>query len=186
MTDEELAGRLATGDQSAADELFRRHKTLVENVIYRVSKGVGPSDELVQETFTKAFLKVQQFNPDLGEFKAWLGTIARNVTLTYLRNHPAKDRDAESVNVETLVDDTDLGTAAVGSLRKLASVLKKEIEKLKSPDREILQKRIIDQKPFDLIARAVQLPVNTVKTIYYRQSKAIQKRLLPLRRPSAD
>ena len=44
------------------------------------------ADDILQETFIKAFSKIHQFDPDKGHFKAWLKRIAINTALRSLRS----------------------------------------------------------------------------------------------------
>ena len=41
----------------------------------------------------------------------------------------------------------------------------------------ILTRRILESKPFDQIAKSLNQPVDTVKTIYYRCTETIRKKL---------
>ena len=55
------------------------------------------------------------------------------------------------------------------------------IHKLPEPARTILVKRILESKPFDQIAKLLKQPVDTVKTIYYRNTESLRKKLgIPL------
>jgi len=177
MTDEELISKLVGGDRSAADELFTRHKTFVQNVVYSVSKGRCPSDEILQETFTKAFLKANLFDPTQGEFKAWLGVIARNNTLTFVRRLAKQIESDEKVDLRKVVDETSLEQPAAVPPKDLVSKLRKELDRLKSPAREIMEMRLLETRQFDQIARRLDMNVNSVKTIFYRHSKLIQGKL---------
>ena len=181
MTDHELIAKLVVGDGSAADALYTKHKEFVVNVIYSISKGRAPSEELLQDTFTKAFLKAKQYDASLGEFRSWLGAIARNVTLSYLRRHPTNAPAKEAVDFTKIVDHAGLEQLVEMPAKELATQLRNALERLESPTREILHMRLVDQKPFDQIAKVLRMPTNTVKTIFYRRSRALLKKLDLLR-----
>jgi RNA polymerase sigma-70 factor, ECF subfamily len=177
MTDQELIARLVSGDKTAADALYSRHRTFVENVINSICRGRGSPEELVQDTFTKAFLHAAQFDPAKGEFPAWLFTIARNVTSSSLRTDRTTAKSEGNFDFTAVMDETDRLQASAPLAKDLAAALITEIDKLKAPDREIMTQRLLHRKPFDQIAKLLKKPVDTIKSIFYRQTKLLKAKL---------
>ena len=181
VTDEQLVQRLKKGDRTAGDAIVGRHNRLVARAVYEVVKDLAAVEDLIQEIFMKAFRKIDLYDPAQGKFTVWLTTVARNEAINHLR------RMKRSRHVS--LDDTapEGGFAPIDRPSQQAS--KKEtwgrvieaIHALPEPARTILVKRILESKPFDQIAKLLKQPVDTVKTIYYRNTESLRKRLgIPL------
>ena len=80
----ELLQGSAAGNKEAFCAVVRRYQSLVCAVTYSATGNVSASEELAQETFIRAWRNLGQLN-DLGKFRVWLCTIARNLTHTWLR-----------------------------------------------------------------------------------------------------
>lgn len=83
-TDRELVLAFQAGDETAFDELYRRHRERVTRVCYRYMNNRPDAEEASQEAFLKAFQALPRFN---GQFQvgAWLARIATNVCVDNLR-----------------------------------------------------------------------------------------------------
>src|SRR5262245_53857998 len=77
-TDADLIARWQSGDESAATELVLRHGTPLARFL-AASGGQQPDlDDLVQETFLRAFRSIAGFRGQC-QFRTWLLTIGSNV-----------------------------------------------------------------------------------------------------------
>src|SRR3954469_13978210 len=77
--DLELITRWKSGDERAATELVERHATALAR--FAVSSGErNEVDELVQDTFVRAFNSIDGFRGD-SSFRTWLFTIERRLLL---------------------------------------------------------------------------------------------------------
>lgn len=72
------------GSKDAFGAVVRRYQALVCALTYSATGDIGTSEELAQETFIRAWRNLSQLE-DLGKFRAWLCTIARNLASTSLR-----------------------------------------------------------------------------------------------------
>src|SRR6476659_10983950 len=77
--DQELIARWQAGDERAATELVERHASALAR--FAVSSGERSEvDELVQDTFVRAFNSLDGFRGD-SSFRTWLFTIERRLLL---------------------------------------------------------------------------------------------------------
>jgi RNA polymerase sigma-70 factor (ECF subfamily) len=84
--DAELAARARDGDEPAFEELFLRHRRRVSLIAARFFRERQQIEEVVQESFAKAFFALGEFtNLREASFSAWLARIAFNACYDELR-----------------------------------------------------------------------------------------------------
>ena len=177
LTDNQVIDLLKQGNRKAGDAIVQRHNRLVARAVYEVVKDLTAVEDLIQEIFMKAFRKIHLYNPEMGKFTVWLTTVARHEAINHLRRRKR--------NRHVSLDDTAPEGGFSPIERPSQQISKKEtwgkvleaIHALPEPNRTILTKRILESKPFDQIAKVLKQPVDTVKTIYYRSTEQIRKRL---------
>ncbi|MEW6638516.1 MAG: sigma-70 family RNA polymerase sigma factor [Actinomycetota bacterium] len=84
LGDEELVARALEGDTRSYEELVRRYERLVARVLYPYARREISVEDLVQETFLRAYDRLETYNPDY-RFKTWLLAIANNLGVDTLR-----------------------------------------------------------------------------------------------------
>lgn len=96
LEDNDLVSRTLAGDLRSYEELVRRYERLVGRILYPYARRETSVEDLVQETFLKAYDRLETFNPDY-KFKTWLLTIANNLGVDTLRRR----REVVEFNPET-------------------------------------------------------------------------------------
>ena len=77
-------------DRESFAELVRRHQPGVSRFVARYLRSKEDGDEVVQETFLRAWAQIGKFRPD-SNFAAWILTIARFLCMARLKDakrHP--------------------------------------------------------------------------------------------------
>ena len=96
LEDNELVARTLSGDARSYEELVRRYERLVGRVLYPYARREISVEDLVQETFLRAYDRLETFNPAY-RFKTWLLAIANNLGVDTLRRR----REVVEFNPET-------------------------------------------------------------------------------------
>jgi len=96
LEDNDLVLRTLDGDVRSYEELVRRYERLVGRVLYPYARREISVEDLVQETFLRAYDRLETFNPDY-RFKTWLLAIANNLGVDTLRRR----REIVEFNPET-------------------------------------------------------------------------------------
>jgi RNA polymerase sigma-70 factor (ECF subfamily) len=93
--DAELAALARSGDEAAFEELFRRHRRRVALIAARFFRTREQIEEVVQESFAKAFFALSEFGGGReASFAAWLARIAFNVSYDELRRQKRRPEGA--------------------------------------------------------------------------------------------
>lgn len=166
MTDEELALAYMHGNNRAFDELLSRSQDKIFNYIMYVVKDEDLANDLFQETYLKVITKMQNGRyTDTGKFFWWLTRVAHNVIIDYYRaqksSHiiePTKDNDLSNLSHNSVMDsnrESELANAQV--LRDV----KKLMEALPEPQREVVFMRYFQELSFKEIAEMTGVSINT-------------------------
>jgi RNA polymerase sigma-70 factor (ECF subfamily) len=85
-SDLELVNQARGGDEAAFEELFNRHKRRVSLIASRFFRQREQIEEVLQESFTKAYFALPDFsNIQDNSFASWLARIAFNACYDELR-----------------------------------------------------------------------------------------------------
>ncbi len=95
LSDNDLVERARSGDVRSYEELVKRYERLVGRVIYPYAGREVAVEDLSQETFLRAYDRLDTFNPEY-RFKTWLLAIANNLGIDTLRRR----RDVVEFNPE--------------------------------------------------------------------------------------
>ena len=166
LTDEQLALLYVEGDNSAFDELLNRTQEKLFTYIMFVVRDHDIADDIFQETFVKVITKLQHGQyTDSGKFMFWLTRIAHNVMMDWYRQQ--QSRHLVEPNAEN--DLQNLRTASVlDSFRESEMVneqvlidVKRMMEALPAPQREVVYMRFYQQLSFKEIAELTGVSINT-------------------------
>ena len=85
-SDPDLVALVRAGDEEAFEQLFNRHRRRVAQIASRFFRQPQQIEEIVQESFTKAYFALNDFtNAQEASFIAWLARIAFNACYDELR-----------------------------------------------------------------------------------------------------
>ena len=93
--DLELVRRAKGDDLRAYDELIRRYQERIYATVYHMTSNHEDANDLVQETFIKAYRALKSFKGD-SSFYTWVYRIAVNKTINFLKQR--KNRVQLSLN----------------------------------------------------------------------------------------
>ena len=95
--EKELLCKIALGDQHAFGLLFRSHRTTIYFTALRLTQSPAISEEIVQDVFMKVWLRRTSL-PGIGQFNAWLFTIAQNTIYSAMRKRYREITIQRSIN----------------------------------------------------------------------------------------
>jgi RNA polymerase sigma-70 factor (ECF subfamily) len=188
-----LLKRLLQGDEAAYVELVDRYEKPLINFIVRYVGNRAVAEDLFQETCYRMMRSLDAYRPQAG-FGTWLFTIARNLSLDYLkgvRRHREVSLDAPQPAEGREVSFRDAlpagGPPAEEALERREGMERVGVALHRLPPklREALLLRVYHELPYRDIARITRAPVGTAK---YRVHEAVHAlaRLLGEEGPRAE
>jgi len=166
VSDEALALLYVKGDNRAFDELLSRTQTKLFTYIMFVVRDHDIADDIFQETFVKVITKLQQgLYTDSGKFQFWITRIAHNCIMDWYRQQQAN----HIIEVNEDNDLQNLKSASVMDTNKEAEMIneqvlidiKKMMNTLPAPQREVVYMRFFQQLSFKEIADLTGVSINT-------------------------
>ena len=166
MSDEQLALLYADGNNKAFDILLSRVQNKLFSYIFCMVKNEEMANDLFQETFIKAIMKLRDGKyKDNGKFLFWLTRIAHNVIIDQFR-------DMKNAHIVDAPKENDLGNlrgnAVVETDREKALVneqvlkdVRQLMEALPDVQREVVYMRYYQDMSFKEIAKVTGVSINT-------------------------
>ena len=166
MTDEELALSYVNGNNKAFDLLLSRTQSKLFSYILFVVHDRDKADDVFQETFVKAIAKLHQGKyTTSGKFLAWIMRIAHNVIMDSYREQRYKgtvdvagDNDLSNISSDSLLD-SNIESQYVNT--QILSDVKKMMNLLPAPQREVVFMHYYQEMSFKEIAEVTGVSINT-------------------------
>ncbi len=164
-----------SGDQVAFTFLLDYFWSEVYGFMLKRTENDSDTEDIVIETFSKAFDKIHSYNPEFA-FNTWLISIAKNVHIDMLRKKKSNlfidimnEEDNQALHV---VDDSPTIEDTIIIEQNLSQLLS-HIKKLKPPYQEVIQLRYFQELSYQEIADQLQEPLNNVKVKLLRAKKLL-------------
>ena len=165
MTDHELVELYETGNDRAFDILLGRHQAYIYSYILFLVKDNDVANDFFQETFSRAIVAIRSHKYQTnGKFSAWLMRIAHNLiidksreseTNLTVRENQVKPKVLNSLSLsEATREDEIINRQNRESVRKL-------LDYLPVPQREVVMMRFYDDLSFKEIAQITGVSINT-------------------------
>lgn len=168
------------GDQVAFTFLLDFYWNEVYGFMLKRTENEVDTEDIVIETFAKAFDKIATYNPEFG-FNTWLIAIAKNVHIDLLRKKKAaifvEITDANELLSYKIVDDANTAEDTLIIEQNLAQLLQ-FIKQLKPAYQEVIQMRYFQEMSYQEIANQIDEPLNNVKIKLLRAKKLLAEIIL--------
>ena len=167
----DLARRARRGDAAAFDQLVLRFQGPVHRLCWRMLRSPHAED-LTQETFIRAFVHFDRFDPER-PLLPWLLAIARRLCLDLRR------REAMMARVETIpvTGNPPPSPEHHASLREQVSRLERALADLDEGPRAAIFLFHLEELSYCDIAAALEVPIGAVMTWLHRGRAQLKQAL---------
>ena len=168
--DFELIARWKGGGRACGDRVVERHASALAR--FAVSLGERAEvDELVQDTFVRAFGSLDGFRGD-ASFRTWLFTIQRRLLVDRRRSERRK-RDAGELHDHDAATEFDALDALVAD--ETATRLQKVMGRLSPTQREVFVLRVAEGLSYKEIAEAADTTEGAARVHYHNAMRVVKE-----------
>jgi RNA polymerase sigma-70 factor (ECF subfamily) len=172
-----LVDQAKSGNDLAFSKLYKQYKGLIRYIIYGIVRNIDLTDDLVADTFAKAYSKLNTYTDHIS-FEMWLKTIAVNNAIDFIRHTKREKYDAYIDDEDNPIQlpDNVIDPEDEYAISEMLDRALKTIPTLKKEYRDLLNARI-DNMSYKDIAIKFGLKENTVKCILNKARQKLKQKI---------
>src|SRR6476620_6010071 len=183
QTDAATVALARDGDSEAFRSLVERHSRAVYRVAHRITGTPQDAEDVVQETFLKAYRQLSRFE-SRANFGTWLHRIAVNCSIDLIRSRPHREAGHDATDLEQL-DAGERSEAGAASPERL--MLSSEVQgriaaamsALSPRERAAFVLRHFEGHSIEEISQSLGLKTNATKHSIFRAVRKMRVALEP-------
>lgn len=171
----DLIDRCKTGDSRAQMALYEQYCKAMYNVAYRIVKDHAEAEDVMQESFIKAFSKLSDFRGEVS-FGAWLKRIVINTGIQSYR----KQQRSQEVPLEAVlyrVEDKEDSSPDYETVDQKAQKVLQLISMLKENYRLALTLHLVEGLDYEETASMLNISNGNCRTLISRAKEQLRMRL---------
>ncbi|WP_043824687.1 sigma-70 family RNA polymerase sigma factor [Rhodococcus opacus] len=163
---DEAVGNLA--DSAVLRTVYDDHAGELFALAYRSLGDRGRAEEVVQETFLRAWRGADRYDPRRSTVRTWLYAICRNVVIDASRARASRPQLADTEPPDVPVPERPLEQLLVGLQ------VEEALRRLSEQHRVVLVEIHLRDRPAGEVAAELGIPVGTVRSRVYYGLKALK------------
>ena len=186
ISDAAVVAQVLAGDKDAFRLLVERHTRSIYSVVYRMTGNQHDAEELLQETFLRAYKSLHRFELR-SSFSTWLYRIAVNRCLDFLKakkmtdvyqiaENPGEDEGGREIQVASTNPGPERLVLSAEARQKVA----RAIGLLSPAERMAFTMRHMEGKSIEEISKALNVRASAAKNSIFRAVQKIRQELEPL------
>jgi len=158
----------AKQDSEKFEALYKKYAQHIFNYFwYRIGHQKDVAEDLLQETFTKAFQNLPKFRLRSYSYYSYLLTIAHNLLVNYYRKNKIIPLESVDNIPNIIIPEEEIDK------KENLKLLWKAIQELPQPEKDIFFLKYKEDLPIKEIAKIVDKSENAVKLILSRTRKKL-------------
>ena len=183
--DHSIVRAVLAGDKEAYGTLVRAHSAAVFRVAFRITGNEADAEELVQETFLRAYQRLEKFE-QRSTFGTWVYRIAVNCALNRVGQpgieaeyRHGEESDPEAKTVQVAAKDADPERVLLG--REVSAAQEMAMQRLTATEKCAFVLRHLEERSMGEIAEVLGVAPNAAKQAVFRAVQKLRRELAPLR-----
>ena len=182
-SDRDTVANACDGDSEAFRSLVERHSRYVFSVAYRLTGSIEDAEDIVQNTFIKAYKQLSRFEAR-ADFKTWLHRITVNCSIDLIRARrhrevPQDLDDSESAGGRPPADGTLPGPERLLLSAEVRDRLREGMSQLTASERAAFTLRHVEGLSIREVASAMGLKTEAAKNSIFRAVRKMRLALEP-------
>lgn len=179
MNDEQIVELYMERSEKAISETYDKYSAYCNSISFSILRNLEDAEECVNDTFRKAWESIPPSKPS--NLKAFLGKIARNISLNKLKHNNTQKRGAGQVDVllseleECISDKFSVENEIYG--RQLSQSINAFLEGLTAEKRKVFVSRYWYTRSMKEISQQYGISEEKIKSILFRLRKQLKKHL---------
>ena len=158
----QLIGAVAKGDRAAFETLFGYFAPRIKSMLMRTGLDPASAEEIAQEGLLTVWRKAALFDPSGGGASAWIYTIARNLRIDALRRQQRSARTMTGLQREPHAEPPSPVILVANA--QLEAKVRAAMTSLGADQRRVVTLSFFEDRPHPEIAKALGIPLGTVKS----------------------
>ncbi|MBU0783177.1 MAG: RNA polymerase sigma factor RpoE [Gammaproteobacteria bacterium] len=187
-----IVQRVQAGDKLAFNLLVSKYHRRVARLLTRMVRNQEDIEDVVQETFIKAYRAIGNFRGD-SAFYTWIYRIAINTAKNLLvtqGRRPSTLKESNDGDSETFEDNAALSNIdtpeSLYQTKQIGEAVNEAMAALPEELRSAIVMREIDGLSYEEIAAAMDCPIGTVRSRIFRARESIATKIKPLLEPKGS
>jgi RNA polymerase sigma-70 factor, ECF subfamily len=187
-----IVQRVQAGDKLAFNLLVNKYHRRVARLLTRMVRNQEDIEDIVQETFIKAYRAIGNFRGD-SAFYTWIYRIAINTAKNLLvtqGRRPSTLKESNDGDSETFEDNPALSNIdtpeSLYQTKQIGEAVNEAMSALPEELRSAIVMREIDGLSYEEIAAAMDCPIGTVRSRIFRARESIATKIKPLLEPKGS
>lgn len=168
-----LAG-IRSGSVEAFDRFYETHATFVYQMALKMTNNKLEAEDLCHDVFVEVFHHSEQFDSSRGSIKAWLAIKTKSRFIDRMRK---KKRMVIGLDQTSLPSEGAPTTEDLVARKLDREQLLGALENLPGPQQKAVYKKYFEYRTQEEIARSLQKPVGTVKSLIRYGLKNLRKQM---------
>lgn len=159
----EAMARLAAGDQSALEEIYRMTRVKLFGICLRILGDRKEAEDALQDVYVNLWQRADRYDPARASPISWLATFARNRAIDRLRTGKVRGGAVGIEEAVPLPDESPLADALLVDAEQAAQI-HKCIASLDERTRTHIRAAFFDGKTYAQLAEQAGVPLGTMKS----------------------
>jgi RNA polymerase sigma-70 factor, ECF subfamily len=162
LSDVALVAAIASGDERALSEAFRRHATAVSGLARRILGDENRAEDVCQDVFVKLWQEPNRFDGTRGSLQTLLLTQAHGRSVDMIRSHTARVQREEKVSRDhnPFAPDVDAEMMSLIDVQRVAAAM----SQITIAEREAIELAYFQGHTYRQVATLLDVPEGTIKT----------------------
>jgi RNA polymerase sigma-70 factor (ECF subfamily) len=174
MSDTAIVGLVLAGDHDVFAVLVERYKDAVQNLAYRLLGNITEAEDVMQETFVRAYTQLITYKP-AHKFSTWLLSIASHLAIDQLRRRRFLALPLEDVPFLEWIIDMGISPEQSALQGEQQDEIQSYLQRLPSKYRAVIVLRYWHDFSYEEIAQTLNLTPTLVKARLHRARELLAR-----------
>lgn len=162
------------------EEMYKAERPFVFNIVFQRIREKTIAEEITQDTFMKVWRSINTYSPQEGKtpndsFKNWIGTIAKNTALNYLKRKKLEETKQQYSAITGDYNFSDPQELAQ-TKEELEGIIQSINDLADHGIRKVSQLRFLEGLSYQEISEQLDIPPGTVMSRLHRGKEQIKQK----------